>query len=84
MSKALPLPPPGFDDLPVEEKLDYVHSLWDRIAERPDSLPVPEWHLRIVEDRLADHRSDPAAARPGDEVRAEIEEKLKSHRACRT
>jgi putative addiction module component (TIGR02574 family) len=84
MSKALPLPPPGFDDLPVEEKLDYVHSLWDRIAEHPENLPVPEWHLRVIENRLAAHRTDPTTARPGDEVRAEINEKLKAHRARRT
>jgi putative addiction module component (TIGR02574 family) len=83
MSKSLPLPPPGFDDLPVEDKLDYVQSLWDRIAEHPEQLPVPEWHLRVIEDRLAAHQADPAAARPGDEVRAGINEKLKSYRTRR-
>jgi hypothetical protein len=29
---AVPLPPPGFDDLSVDEKLDYLQSLWERIA----------------------------------------------------
>lgn len=32
MSKKVPTPPPGFDDLPVDEQIDFVQSLWDRIA----------------------------------------------------
>ena len=32
MPKPVPLPPPGFDELSVEEKIDYLQSLWDRIA----------------------------------------------------
>lgn len=76
MARALPLPPPGFDDLSVDEKLAYVQSLWDRIA--TDALPVPDWHQRILEERLAAHRADPGAARPGEEVRQEILEKLRS------
>jgi len=31
-------PPAGFDEPTVEEKLDYVEALWDRIAARP--VPV--------------------------------------------
>jgi len=30
------MPPPGFDELPVDDKIDYVQLLWDRIAARPD------------------------------------------------
>jgi putative addiction module component (TIGR02574 family) len=74
MARALPLPPLGFDDLSVDEKLAYVQSLWDRIA--TDTLPVPDWHQRILEERLAAHRADPGATRPGEEVRQEILEKL--------
>lgn len=81
MSRALPLPPPGFDDLSVEEKLDYVQSLWDRIVTHPEDLPVPDWHQRILQERLAAHRADPAAARPWDEVRDEINKKLKDRRS---
>ena len=81
MSQALPLPPPGFDALSVEEKLDYVQSLWDHIATRPEELPVPNWHQRIIEERLETHRMDPDAARPWEEARDEIVEKLKQRRS---
>lgn len=83
MSRALPLPPPGFDELTVEEKLDYVQSLWDRIATDPEELPVPEWHQQILDERLAAHRADPSSARPWEEVRAEIDETLKAYRSRR-
>jgi hypothetical protein len=32
MGQPLTVPPPGFDDLPVEDQIDYVQALWDRIA----------------------------------------------------
>ena len=44
MSKPLPIPPPGFDDLSVEEQIDYVQSLWQWIAASPKQVPVPDWH----------------------------------------
>ena len=56
MSQTLPLPPPGFDTLSVEEQIEYVEALWDHIAERPDQVPVPEWHQEIIAERLATER----------------------------
>ena len=63
MSQALPLPPPGFDALSVDEQIDYVQSLWDHIAARPEDVPVPDWHREILAERLAAHRAnnDPGA-----------------------
>jgi hypothetical protein len=31
MANPVPLPPPGFDDLTVDEQISHVQSLWDRI-----------------------------------------------------
>lgn len=39
MSQQLPLPPPGFEALTVEEQIDYVESLWNHIAARPKYVP---------------------------------------------
>jgi len=77
MAPTPPIPPPGFDELPVEEKIDYLQSLWDRIAVRPEDVPVPDWHLQVINERLAAHEADPAAARSRDEVREEIADSLK-------
>src|SRR5256885_14364412 len=58
MSQALPLPPAGFDALSVDEQIDYVQSLWDHIAAKPERVPVPDWHREILTERLATHHAD--------------------------
>lgn len=77
MAQTLPIPPPGFDDLSAEEKLDYVQSLWDRIAARPEEIPVPDWHRRVLDDRLAAYRADPQEGKPWEEVREEVVRRLR-------
>jgi putative addiction module component (TIGR02574 family) len=74
MTNKLPLPPPGFDGLTVEEQIDYVQSLWDRITAKQDQAPVPEWHKLVLEERL----STAAATKPWEEVRDKIRAKLRS------
>jgi putative addiction module component (TIGR02574 family) len=76
MTNRLPLPPPGFDELPVEDQVEYVQLLWDRIAARPSQVPVPEWHKQTLDSRLAAHEANPEEARPWDEVRDQIRSKL--------
>ena len=73
MPKPLPLPPAGFDDLSVDDKIDYLQSLWDRIAATPETIPVPDWHREILDVRLKDLDADPAAG-DGWEV---VEERLR-------
>jgi len=58
---AVPLPPPGFDDLPVEQKIDYLQSLWERITATPATVPVPDWHVDVVRERLEDLAAQPDA-----------------------
>ncbi len=76
MAKTVPDPPPGFDDLSVYEQIDYVQSLWDRIAATPEQVPVPEWHMRIIRERLEAYKANPNAGRSWEEVRTDIERKL--------
>lgn len=73
-------PPPGFDDLSVPEQIDYVNSLWERIASRPSEVPVPDWHRKVLADRLEQHREDPGDVQPWDEVRDNVRDKLRRTR----
>lgn len=77
MSEIVPTPPPGFDDLSVEEQIDFVQSLWDRIAATPEQVPVPEWHRRIIRERLEAYHVNPTAGRRWTDVRTDIERKLR-------
>ena len=60
--------PPGFDDLSVEEQIDYVQALWDYILDRGKDVLVPESHLRLVEERMTDYRRDPSRVRDAFEM----------------
>jgi putative addiction module component (TIGR02574 family) len=76
MSQALPIPPPGFDALSIDDKIDYVQSLWDRIAARPEDVPVPDWHRKIISERLAAHRDGKDEGKTWEEVEREITAEL--------
>ena len=51
MPRPVPFPPPGFDDLSNDEKIDYLELLWDRIATRSQAVAVPEWHRKVIAER---------------------------------
>jgi putative addiction module component (TIGR02574 family) len=54
MPTPIALPPAGFDELSVEEQIDYVQSLWERIAATPEQVSVSAWHRKILDERLKD------------------------------
>jgi putative addiction module component (TIGR02574 family) len=60
--------PPGFADLSKAEQVQYLQALWNRIAEKPGELPVPESHLELAEERLAEYRRDPTRAHSAHEI----------------
>jgi putative addiction module component (TIGR02574 family) len=60
--------PPGFAELSKAEQVRYLQALWDRIAEQPGELPVPESHVLLAEERLAEYRRDPTRAHSAREV----------------
>jgi putative addiction module component (TIGR02574 family) len=77
MLKPVAIPPPGFDELTVEEQIDYVQSLWDRIAAAPDQVPVPEWRRQVLDERLKDHEANLDVGESWDVVRDRLRDKLR-------
>ena len=77
MADRVPLPPPGFDDLSVDEQIAYVQSLWDRIAAGAEQVPVPEWHRDVLDDRLLDAETGHGAGESWDVVREELRERYR-------
>ena len=67
MSTTIP-EPAGFSDLSKAEQIRYLQALWDRISETPGDIPVPESHLNLAAERLAEYRRDPTQARPARDV----------------
>ena len=73
-------PPPGFDEMSVSEQIDYVNSLWERIASCAPDVPVPDWHCKVLEDRLKLHREEPDDVQQWDEVRDNARDKVRRAR----
>ncbi len=80
MAHAVPIPPPGFEDLSVDEQVEYVQSLWERISARPGDVAVPEWHRAEIRERLAQLDANPQVGRLWSEVRDELLRKLRGIR----
>jgi putative addiction module component (TIGR02574 family) len=78
MAKPVPLPPPGFDDLSIDEKIDYLQSLWDRIAASPEEVPIREWHREILDQRQKDVEANPESGDSWDVVEERLRRKLDS------
>jgi putative addiction module component (TIGR02574 family) len=72
MPQQVPIPPPGFDDLTVDEQIDYVGALWDRIAADPGRGPAPGWHREVLAQRRASTEADGDKTRDWAEVRDEL------------
>jgi putative addiction module component (TIGR02574 family) len=71
MAKPVPLPP-GFDDLSVDEKIEYLQSLWDRIAAGPETIPVPDWHREVLDERVKDVEANPQAGESWEAVQGRL------------
>lgn len=69
--------PPGFSKLSKSEQVRYLLALWDKIADAPGEIPVPESHLELAEARLLDYRNDPGSAHSAFEVLDRLAEKSK-------
>jgi hypothetical protein len=76
VTKPIALPPPGFDDLSVEEKLEYLGDLWQHVVASGD-LQVGDEQRRLLNERGARHEANPELARLWSEVRAELESKYR-------
>ena len=76
MGSPVPIPPPGFEDLSVDEKIEYVQSLWDHIASDAEAVPLTDWQKQLLDERLKDLEQSPDSGVPWPQVRAGILRKL--------
>ena len=60
-------------NLPMEEKLELVEALWNRIDE--DLLPFTEEEIKFARERLELHKQKPSEGLSWPEVKKKITEK---------
>ena len=61
--------------LSVPERIQLVEDIWDSIAADTGAVALPRAVLEEAEGRLAEHRRDPGAGIPREQVRAEMYER---------
>ena len=74
MSSEVPFPPPGFDQLSIDDKIEYVNKLGDLIPPLPDDISDP--NIAFVEERLAYYEKNGMEEIPWEEFRQELLEQL--------
>jgi len=42
---------PAIEDMTPGQRVELMEELWKVMSRRPEDIEVPEWHLRILEDR---------------------------------
>jgi putative addiction module component (TIGR02574 family) len=78
MSTLAKMPPPGFDALSIDEKIEYVQLLWDHISADAATVPVPAWQKEILEERMAELEAHPDSVVPWEEVFDRVSREIRS------
>ncbi len=58
--------------LPVEERLKLVESIWNSIAEFPDSLELTDSQKAELDRRLDEYEADPTAGISWSDLKAQL------------
>lgn len=66
---------PEISKLSTPEKILLVEDLWDNISADEASIPVPESHRTVLDERLKRYQSAPVALLSLDDLKAKIEKK---------
>ena len=57
------------------EKLSLISRLWDSLPDASVSLPLPDWHRQVLEQRLNDADASPDDSIPWERVRDSLRRK---------
>jgi putative addiction module component (TIGR02574 family) len=63
---------PQIRELSVSEKLLLVEELWSEIASKSESLEIPGWHKRELDQSLEDYKRNPQEGSSWAEVKSRI------------
>jgi putative addiction module component (TIGR02574 family) len=75
MSSPIPFPPAGFDGLSRKEKLAYIEELENYVGP-PDVDEIPEWHKKLLDERMAKYETEGFQGITWEEFKQEIDQEL--------
>jgi len=65
-----------FEQLSVDEKVQVVQDLWDRIAMSPDQLSIPDWHRKELLRRQKEWANNPDQGENWDDIKQALRDSL--------
>jgi putative addiction module component (TIGR02574 family) len=68
--------------LPAAERLALSAAIWDSLTEKPDAVPVPDWQLELLAERLDEDERDSGPAQSWTAIRRRSSAKLLSAALC--
>ena len=83
MAKTVSIPPAGFEGLTPDEKVQYVQDLWDYVVANASKVPVPDWHRRILNERLTEYHAAPHEGKAWPQVRDQLLRELAERKSGR-
>ncbi|MBX9679060.1 MAG: addiction module protein [Gemmataceae bacterium] len=63
----------GIDRLTPKQRLDLIDEIWENLPDDEKIGDLPEWHIKLLEERLADAEANPGEGTPYEEALARIE-----------
>ena len=73
----MPIPTLDLDKLTREEKLRLIEQIWDSLEVDADDLPIPEWHRRLLDQRLDEMDREGPIGVPWEQVLQELQSRLR-------
>jgi putative addiction module component (TIGR02574 family) len=70
--RVIKLTPEDIASMTVAERLELAELIWESMSDRPDQIPLPDWHKSIIEDRLAAYEKDPSAVMTWEQIESGI------------
>jgi putative addiction module component (TIGR02574 family) len=58
--------------LPPEERVSIIESLWDSLAKEPASIPMPDWHRDVLDERIVEDEADETPGESWSDLRRRI------------
>lgn len=65
-------PQVDFDELSIDQQIQHVQDLWERIAAHPERVPLTDAQRAELRRRLAQHRRNPEDGESWDVIRERL------------
>jgi hypothetical protein len=75
MSSPIRFPPQGFEGLSKAEQLAYLAEL-ENYVELPEDGDIPEWHKKLLDERMAKYEAEGFKGTPWEEFKRELDQEL--------